>query len=75
VLWQQLRPAGLWIPLSVAGLLGADLWVHGLQALLDPVGLDVSTAAWNPLFWLIAGSGALLDGLVTGLFWRRCSEP
>ncbi|MCU0529337.1 MAG: hypothetical protein MUD04_07570 [Cyanobium sp. Prado107] len=59
----------------MAALLGADLWVHGLQALLDPVGLDVSTAAWNPLFWLIAGSGALLDGLVTGLFWRRCSEP
>lgn len=71
VLWRQLRPAAWWIPLSAAGLIAADLWVHGLQRLLGPLGLDVSTGAWNPLFWLIAGSGALLYGLVTGVFWRR----
>jgi hypothetical protein len=71
--WLALRghvgQAGRWVLFSVLGLTGADLLNGVLQRSLGAAGLDVSTGAWNPLFWGISCLGIALYGLLTSRFW------
>ncbi len=71
--WLALRShvgqAGRWVLFSVLGLTAADLLTGVLQRSLGAVGLDVSTGAWNPVFWVISCLGIALYGLLTSRFW------
>ncbi|AFY29468.1 hypothetical protein [Cyanobium gracile] len=71
--WLALRghveQAGRWVLFSVLGLTAADLLTGVLQRSLGAVGLDVSTGAWNPVFWVISAVGIALYGLLTSRFW------
>jgi hypothetical protein len=65
----HVRQAGRWVLFSVLGLTAADLLTGVLQRSLGAAGLDVSTGAWNPLFWGISCLGIALYGLLTSRFW------
>lgn len=71
--WLALRghvgQAGRWVLFSVFGLTAADLLTGVVQRSLGTVGLDVSTGAWNPVFWVISCLGIALYGLLTSRFW------
>jgi hypothetical protein len=69
VLRGHVGQAGRWVLFSVLGLTAADLLTGVLQRSLGAVGLDVSTGAWNPVFWVISCLGIALYGLLTSRFW------
>ncbi len=65
----HVRQAGHWVLFSVLGLTAADLLTGVLQRSLGGVGLEISTGAWNPVFWVISSLGIALYGLLTSRFW------
>lgn len=60
-----------WVLLSMAGLATADICVGLLQRFVGVTGLDVSTNALNPVFWIISCFGIVLYSIVTSRFWVR----
>lgn len=74
-LWRGNVPqAHWWILLSMAGLLTSDLVVGWLQRMLGEMGLDSSTGAGSPIFWLISCLGIGLYALITSSFWVKQGE-